>query len=72
MKLSIYTFVQNGLYYDFHTVAMLKHHIPLVDEIIVNEGYSTDGTYEAICDLDPKVKVFRRPFVLFFLEILRC
>jgi glycosyltransferase involved in cell wall biosynthesis len=59
MKISIYTFVQNGLYYDFHVVAMLKHHIPLVDEIIVNEGYSKDGTYEAICNLDPKVKVFR-------------
>ena len=59
MKLSIYTFVQNGLYYDFHTVAMLKHHIPLVDEIIVNEGYSNDGTYEAISQLDEKVKVFR-------------
>jgi glycosyltransferase involved in cell wall biosynthesis len=38
---------------------MLKHHLPLADEIIVNEGYSTDGTYEAIKDLDPKIKVHR-------------
>jgi glycosyltransferase involved in cell wall biosynthesis len=59
MKLSIYTFVKDGLYYDFHVVPMLKHHLPLADEIIVNEGYSTDGTYEAIKDLDPKIKVSR-------------
>ena len=60
MKLSIYTFVKDGLYYDFHVVDMLKHHLPLADEIIVNEGYSTDGTYEAIRNLDPKIKIQRR------------
>src|SRR6516164_6761907 len=59
MKLSIYTFVKDGLYYDFHVVDMLRHHLPLADEIIVNEGYSDDGTYEAIRDLDPKIKVYR-------------
>jgi glycosyltransferase involved in cell wall biosynthesis len=59
VKLSIYTFVKDGLYYDFHIVDMLKHHIPLADEIIVNEGFSSDGTYEAIKDLDPKIKVHR-------------
>lgn len=59
MKLSIYTFVKDGLYYDFHVAAMLKHHLPLVDEIVVNEGFSTDGTYEAIASLDPRIKVHR-------------
>src|SRR5262249_31153228 len=59
MKLSIYTFVKDGLYYDFHVVDMLKHHLPLADEIIVNEGFSTDGTYEAINEIDPKIKVHR-------------
>jgi glycosyltransferase involved in cell wall biosynthesis len=59
MKLSVYTFVKDGLYYDFHVVAMLRHHVPLADEIIVNEGHSQDGTYEAIRDLDPKIKVHR-------------
>jgi glycosyltransferase involved in cell wall biosynthesis len=59
MKLSIYTGIQNGLFFDFHVVAMLRHHLPLEDEIIVDEGYSTDGTYEAIRNLDPKIKVFR-------------
>jgi glycosyltransferase involved in cell wall biosynthesis len=59
MRISLYMSVQNGIYFDYHLVDMLKHHLPLVDEIVVNEGYSTDGTYEAIKDLDPKVKVFR-------------
>jgi hypothetical protein len=59
MFISIYTCVKNGLYYDFHIVEMLKHHLPLADEIVVNEGYSTDGTYEAICNLDPKIRVLR-------------
>jgi glycosyltransferase involved in cell wall biosynthesis len=59
MKLSIYTFVKDGLYFDFHVEAMLRHHLPLADEIIVNEGYSSDGTYEAIRDIDPKIKVHR-------------
>jgi len=60
MKISVYTFVKNGLDLDFHAVEMIKQHIPYVDEIIVSEGESTDGTYEAIKDLDPKVKIFRQ------------
>ena len=59
MKLSLYTFVRNGLYFDFHVVEMLRHHLPLADEIIVDEGLSTDGTYEAIKHIDPKVRVSR-------------
>jgi glycosyltransferase involved in cell wall biosynthesis len=59
MKLSLYTFVKNGLYLDFHVVAMLRHHLPLADEIIVSEGYSTDGTFEAIRDIDPRIQVHR-------------
>ena len=38
---------------------MLRHHLDFADEIIVNEGYSTDGTYEAIKDIHPKIKIFR-------------
>ena len=59
MKLSVYTFVKNGLFYDFHVVAMLRHHLPLADEIVVDEGQSTDGTYEAIRAIDPKIKIER-------------
>ena len=46
--------VKNGLYFDYHVLPMLKHHLPLADEIIVNDGYSNDGTYEAVRQLDPK------------------
>jgi glycosyltransferase involved in cell wall biosynthesis len=59
MFLSVYTCVKNGLHFDFHVVEMLKHHLPLADEIIVNEGYSTDGTFEAISNLDPKIRIIR-------------
>lgn len=44
---------------DYPFLAMLRHHLPLADEIIVNEGHSTDGTFEAIRDLDPKIRIFR-------------
>lgn len=59
MLLSIYTYVKDGIFHDLHAVDMLKHHIPLADEIVVNEGYSSDGTYEKIRDLDPKIRIFR-------------
>ena len=59
MKISIYTFVKNGLFLDFHVLEMLKHHLPLADEIIVNEGFSSDSTYEKIRDIDPKIIISR-------------
>jgi glycosyltransferase involved in cell wall biosynthesis len=59
VKLSVYTFVRDGLYYDLHVVAMLRHHLDLADEIVVNEGYSSDGTYEAIRDISPKIRIVR-------------
>jgi glycosyltransferase involved in cell wall biosynthesis len=59
MKLSLYTAARDCLRNDYPIVEMLRHHLPLADEIIVNEGYSRDGTYEAIRDLDPKIKVVR-------------
>jgi glycosyltransferase involved in cell wall biosynthesis len=59
MKLSLYTIVRDGLYHDLHVEAMLRHHLPLADEIIVNEGFSSDNTYDRITAIDPKVVVFR-------------
>jgi hypothetical protein len=59
MLLSIYTYVKNAVYWDYPVVSMLKHHLPLADEIIVNEGRSTDGTYERISGIDPKIKIFQ-------------
>ena len=60
MKISIYTYLRNVIYLDFHAVQMLRHHLPFADEIVINEGYSDDGTYEAIKDIDPKIKIQRR------------
>jgi glycosyltransferase involved in cell wall biosynthesis len=59
MKLSLYTFVKDGLFYDFHVVAMLRHHLALADELIVNEGFSDDGTFEAISQIDSRIQVHR-------------
>ena len=74
MKISIYTSVKNGIENDFHVEAMLKHHAPLVDEIIVNEGYSTDGTYERIREIsgNNRAIVERQVFIeLVILPIVR-
>ena len=62
MRLSLYTYVRDGLFYDFHLLSMLRHHLPLADEIVVAEGFSTDGTYEAIQGLDPKIQIVRADF----------
>jgi hypothetical protein len=48
MRLSIYTFVKDGLFLDFHVVAKLRHHLSLADEIVGNEGYRNDSMFEAI------------------------
>ncbi len=60
MRISLYTFVKDGLRLDYHVVAMLKHHARLFDELVVVEGLSTDGTYEAICNLASNIRVIRR------------
>jgi glycosyltransferase involved in cell wall biosynthesis len=60
MRLSVYTCVRDGLYNDYHVVPMIRHHLPFADEIVVHDGNSTDGTYEAITAIgSDKVKVFR-------------
>ncbi len=59
MKISLYTAMRDCISNDYPFVDMLRHHLPLADEIIIDEGFSTDGTYESIRDLDPKIKIFR-------------
>jgi glycosyltransferase involved in cell wall biosynthesis len=59
MKLSIYMALRDGIRHDYPYLESIRHHLPLADEIIVNEGYSTDGTYETLVNLDPKIKIFR-------------
>jgi glycosyltransferase involved in cell wall biosynthesis len=59
MRISVYTAVRDGIFNDLHVVDMLKHHLALADELVVNEGFSTDATYEAIRHIDPKIVVVR-------------
>ncbi len=59
MKLSIYTKIKNGLRFDYHIAYMLRHHARYVEEIVVNEGGSTDGTLAAIQNIDPKIKIIQ-------------
>lgn len=59
MKISVYTAIKDGIVNDLHIEAMLRHHLPLADEIVVNEGFSTDDTYRRIQNIDKKIKIFR-------------
>jgi hypothetical protein len=59
MKISLYTAAKDAIVNDLHVEAMLRHHLPLADEIIVNEGFSSDSTFERIRNIDPKIKIFR-------------
>jgi glycosyltransferase involved in cell wall biosynthesis len=62
MKISLYTAVKDGIANDLHFEAMLRHHLPLADEIVVNEGYSSDDSYPRLVKLQrqhPKIRVFR-------------
>jgi len=61
MKISLYTALRNCIQQDYPYLEMLRHHLPLADEIVVNEGFSTDGTFESLKDFDPK-----RGFVRYF------
>ena len=59
MRISLYTAVKDGISNDLHVEAMLRHHLALADEIVVNEGFSKDDTYDRIRNIDNKIKIFR-------------
>jgi glycosyltransferase involved in cell wall biosynthesis len=59
MKISVYTAMRDCIRHDYPYLEMLRHHLPLADEIVVNEGFSTDGTFETLQNLDSKIRVFR-------------
>jgi len=63
MKLTIHTIAKDALRLDYHLVEMLKYHVDFADEIIVMEGYSTDGTYEAIQSISDKIKIIRQAWI---------
>ena len=59
MKITLYTAIKDGFAQDLHAEAMLRHHLDLADEIVVNEGFSSDETLERISRIDPKIKIFQ-------------
>jgi hypothetical protein len=59
MKVSGFTFVRNGVLYDYPFRESIKSLLPLVDEMIVNVPESEDDTYNAVASIgDPKIKIF--------------
>jgi hypothetical protein len=47
MKSSVYTAMRNCIQNDDRFVEMLRHHLPLADEIVVDEGFPTDTNQES-------------------------
>lgn len=58
MKISGFSYVRNGLYYDYPFQEAIRSVLPLCDEFVVAVGDSTDGTREAVQAIDPqKIKI---------------
>ena len=58
MKVSAFTYVRNGLNFDYPFLQSIQSVLPVVDEFIVVVGDSFDGTHEAILALnDSKIKI---------------
>lgn len=58
MKVSGFSYVRNGILYDYPFLESIQSILPLCDEFIMVVGDSTDGTREAIEALnDPKIRI---------------
>lgn len=58
MKVSAFTYVRNGLFYDYPFIEAIRSALPLVDELVAVVGDSTDGTREAIEQIgDSRIKI---------------
>ena len=61
MKISGFTFIRNGVQFDFPFEESILSLLPLVDELIVNVGVGEDATLariKAIAAKNPKIKFF--------------
>jgi glycosyltransferase involved in cell wall biosynthesis len=60
MKVSGFTFVRNGVKFDYPFKESIKSILPLVDEMIVNVPSSEDDTLEAVKGMnEKKIKIFQ-------------
>lgn len=58
MKISGFTYVRNGIHYQYPYLAAIQSILPIVDEMVVVVGDSTDGTRESVEALnEPKIKI---------------
>lgn len=58
MKVSGFSYVRNGITYDYPFIESIQSALPLCDEFIMVIGDSTDGTREAVEALNnPKIKI---------------
>ena len=61
MKVSGFTIIRNGVYYDYPFIEAIKSVLPLCDEFVVNLGITQDGTKEKLIELnDSRLKIIER------------
>lgn len=57
MKVCGFSFVRNGVKFDYPFEESIRSILPICDEVIVAVGKSDDNTLEIVKSIDPKVKV---------------
>jgi glycosyltransferase involved in cell wall biosynthesis len=57
MKVCGFSFVRNGVKFDYPFEEAIRSILPLCDEVIVAVGNSEDNTLERVRSIDPKVKI---------------
>lgn len=57
MKVCGFSFIRNGVQYDFPFREAYKSAVPLCDKMIIAAGNSTDNTTEVVRNIDPKIQV---------------
>lgn len=58
MLISGFSYIRNGFQYDYPFLQSIQSILPICDEFVIAIGDSTDGTREAVAQLDPnKIKI---------------
>lgn len=57
MKIAGFSFIRNGLKYDYPFVEAIKSVLPICDEFVVAVGNSDDETLDVVKNIDPKVRI---------------
>src|SRR5690606_7594417 len=57
MKVCGFSFVRNGVTYDYPFKEAYQSILPICDSMVVAVGQSTDNTLEVVKSIDPKIKV---------------